>query len=311
MSDGTAKPVVGFIGVGLMGHGIAANMLKAGYPLWIKGNRNRDPVEDLLQKGAREAASPREIAERSEIVQLCLPNSAAVEAAVLGDNGIAASGKAGLIVIDSTTADPMSTERLAALLAGAGMTMVDAPLGRTPKEAEEGTLDAMVGADDATYARIRPLIECWAGAISRTGPVGSAHKMKLIMNFIGMGYAAIYAEALSLGVKSGIAPQTIRDVIGASRLSNGFFDTFMRYGVGRDPEAHKFTLENAGKDVRYVASMALATGTLNPMGAAIRNYFAHTVSSGNGQDYVGALSDHVARLNGIDLAKAVADAEKP
>jgi hypothetical protein len=112
-------------------------------------------------------------------------------------------------------------------------------------------------------------------------------------------------------VKSGIAPQTIRDVIGASRLSNGFFDTYMRYGVDRDLQAHKFSLENAGKDARYAASMALASDTLNPMGAAIRNYFAHAVATGNGKDYVGALSDHVARLNGVDLAKAVADAEKP
>lgn len=305
MSDG-GKPVIGFMGVGLMGHGMAANILKAGYPLLVKGNRNRAPVEDLLASGAQEAATPREIAGRADIVQLCLPNSAAVEAAILGPDGLLAGGRAGLIVIDSTTADPASTERLAAALAAAGMTLVDAPLGRTPKEAEAGTLDAMVGADDATFARVLPVIECWAGKISRTGAVGSAHKMKLIMNFISMGYAAIYAEALALGAKSGIAPQIVRDVIGASRLSNGFFETFMRAAVDRDFEVHRFTIENASKDVRYVAQMALASGTLNPVGAAVRNTFAHVEAIGHAGDYVGSLADHVARQNGFDLGEVVA-----
>lgn len=305
MAETAGAPVVGFIGVGLMGHGMAANILKGGFPLWIKGNRNRAPVEDLLARGAQEAASPREIAERAEIVQLCLPNSAAVESAIHGADGILAGARPGLIVIDSTTADPDSTERLAAELAAVGVTLVDAPLGRTPKEAEAGTLDAMVGADDATFARVLPVIDCWAGKISRTGPVGSAHRMKLLMNFISMGYAALYAEALTLGAKSGIAPQIVRDVIGASRLSNGFFETFMRAAVDRDFEVHRFTVANASKDMRYCAAMALATGTLNPMGAAVRNTFAHVEVTGHGGDYVGTLADHVARLSGIDLARAI------
>ena len=306
MTDPDERPVVGFIGVGLMGHGMAANILKGGFPLWIKGNRNRAPVEDLLAKGAREAATPREVAERAGIVQLCLPNSAAVEATVHGPDGLLAGARPGLIVIDSTTADPSSTDRLAADLAARGVTLVDAPLGRTPKEAEAGTLDAMVGADDATFARVLPVIDCWAGKISRTGPVGSAHRMKLIMNFISMGYAAIYAEALSLGVRSGLAPQTVRDVIGASRMSNGFFETFMRAAVDRDGAAHRFTIENASKDVRYCAAMALSSGTVNPMGAAIRNVFAQAEAAGLGGAYVGSLADHVADVNGVDLAEAVA-----
>ncbi|MBL9060003.1 MAG: NAD(P)-dependent oxidoreductase, partial [Mangrovicoccus sp.] len=227
------------------------------------------------------------------------------ESAFHGTDGILAGARRGLIVIDSTTADPASTERLGAELAAAGVTLVDAPLGRTPREAEAGTLDAMVGADDATFARVLPVIECWAGKISRTGPVGSAHKMKLLMNFISMGYAALYAEALTLGAKSGIAPQIVRDVIGASRLSNGFFETFMRAAVDRDFEVHRFTIENASKDVRYGAAMALATGTLNPLGAAVRNTFAHVEATGHGGDYVGMLADHVARLSGIELAEAV------
>lgn len=305
MSDTANKPVIGFIGVGFMGHGMAANILKGGYSLVVKGNRNREPVEDLLARGATEAATPREMAMACDIIHICLSNSPQVEAVIRGADGILASGKAGLIVIDTSTADPTSTKGLAEELAAKGMTLVDAPLGRTPKEAEAGTLDAMVGADADTFATVRPVIDCWAGNITHIGPVGSAHQMKLIMNFIGMGYAALYGEALALAAKVGLAPQTVQEVIGGSRMSNGFFDSFMQYAVGRDRDAHKFSITNASKDVRYVSNMATAAGVVNPMGAAIRNYFAQVEAQGNGADYVPMMSDHIAAMNGVDLGALV------
>ncbi len=306
----TDKPAIGFIGVGHMGHGMAANILKSGHRLWVRGNRNRAPIDDLVARGASEAASPRAMAEACDIVHICLGDSRQVEAAVRGPDGLLASGRAGLTVIDCTTSDPASTLALAAELEAAGMEMVDAPLGRTPKEAAAGTLDAMVGASDAAFARVRPVIDCWAGTITHVGPVGSAHKMKLLMNFIGMGYAALYSEALAIGVKAGVAPQTLRDVIGGSRMSCGFFDTFMQYAVGRDPEAHKFTISNGSKDVRYGVAMAAEHRVASLMGAAVAAYFTSAEGQGKAGDYVPMLSDHVAALNGIDLAAAVAEGER-
>lgn len=309
MAQNSGKPAIGFIGVGLMGHGMAANLLKAGHPLTVMGHRNRLPVDDLLGKGAVEASTPKAVAQASDIVHLCLPNSDVVAHMLRGPDGIMAAGRPGLIVIDTTTADPSVTEALAGELAASGMILVDAPLGRTPKEAEAGTLDAMVGADDATFATVEPVIATWAGNIIRTGPVGSAHKMKLIMNFIAMGYAGIYAEALTLAAKSGVAPQIVRDVIGASRLSNGFFDTFMACAVDRDPNAHRFTIQNAAKDVRYAAKMAAENGVATPVGAGVLHHFTHVEATGHGGDYVPMLADHVARFSGLDLAKAVAEGE--
>lgn len=306
-----AKPVIGFIGVGLMGHGMAANLLEGGYALHVRGHRNRAPVDDLVAKGATEAASPRAMAEACDIVHLCLSNSPQVESVIRGSDGILASGKRGLIVIDATTADPTSTTALAAELQAAGMTMVDAPLGRTPKEAEAGTLDAMVGADAETFARVLPVIECWAGNINHVGPVGAGHKMKLIMNFISMGYAALFAEAVVLGAKVGLSPQSVNQVIGSSRLSNGFFETFMKYAVGRDREAHRFSIANAAKDVRYIAAMAADAGVVNVMGASVKHYFTHVEAIGRGADYVPMLADHVGRLNGIDMDDAVRKGAKP
>lgn len=292
---------IGFIGVGFMGHGMASNLIKGGYPMWIKGNRNRKPIESLIANGAQEAATPRAMAQHCDIIHLCLSNSPQVEAVIRGDDGILAGARDGLIVIDTTTADPTSTAVLADELAAKGATFVDAPLGRTPKEAEAGTLDAMVGCDAATFAKIKPVLDCWAGNITHVGDTGSGHKMKLLMNFISMGYAALYAEATVLGASVGLPPAKVREVIGSSRLSNGFFDTFMTYAVDRDREVHKFTIENASKDLRYVNAMAAEAGIVNIMAGAAKHYFTHVEALGQGGDYVPMLIDHVARINGMDM----------
>jgi 3-hydroxyisobutyrate dehydrogenase-like beta-hydroxyacid dehydrogenase len=299
------KPVIGFIGLGFMGHGMAKNLVTKGYPLWVRGNRNRAPVESLLALGAQEAASPAHMAARCDIIHICLSNSPQVESVVLGPEGILAGTRPGLIVIDTTTADPNSTLRLAAALAEKGAHMVDAPLGRTPKEAEAGTLDAMVGCDAALFDTLRPVIGCWAATVTRIGDVGSGHKMKLLMNFLGMSYAALYSEALALGAKVGISPQTFRSVIAPSRLGGGFFDTFTRYAVDRDENAHLFTLANAAKDLRYVNAMATEAGVMNVMAGAARHYYTHAEATGQGGRFVPMLSDIVAALNGMDLAEEV------
>lgn len=298
MSD---KPVIGFIGVGLMGHGMASNILKGGYELWVKGNVNREPVESLVSKGAKEASSPKEMAEHCDIIHICLSNSPQVEAVIRGPEGILAGAREGLIVIDTTTADPVSTMALADEMSKQGVKMVDAPLGRTPKEAEEGKLDAMVGCDEGDLAVVSPVIDCWAGTVTRIGPTGSGHKMKLLMNFLGAAYAALYSETAALGAKVGISPHTFRDVIGPSRLGSGFFGTFMTYVCERDRDAHKFSIANMSKDIRYVNAMATDAGVMNVMAAAAKHYFTHAEAIGAGQDYVPMLSDHVGRLNGLDM----------
>lgn len=302
MSD---KPVIGFIGVGFMGHGMAKNIIKNGYTLFIKGNRNRAPVDSLTGMGATEVASAREMAQKCDIIHICLSNSAQVEAIFRDEDGILAGAREGLIVIETSTADPTSTMALAEELAAKGGTLVDAPLGRTPKEAEEGNLDAMVGADDATYAKVEPVIQCWAGNITRTGGTGSGHKMKLLMNFMAMGYAALYSEATVLGAKVGIPPQIVRQVIGSSRLGNGFFDTFMKYTVDRDRNAHLFTITNASKDVRYANNMASDAGVVGIMAAAVKQYYTHAEAIGRGGDYVPMLGDIVAEMNGMNMAEEV------
>ena len=300
-NDAPTQERIGFIGVGLMGHGIAKNIVEKGYKLTVMGRRNRVPVEDLLGRGATEATTPRQIAEQSTIVFLCVTGSADVEALIRGADGLGAGLRPGAIVVDCSTSDPTSTAVLAKELDAIGVALVDAPLGRTPKEAWAGTLDTMVGATDAVFARLRPVLETWAGRVVHVGGPGDGHRMKLINNFLSLGYAALYAEALTLSQKVGISPQRFDSVIRNGRMDCGFYQTFMRWTLDGDRDAHKFTLSNAFKDVRYLESMADSVHLANPMGNAVKNAFALAVAAGGAESFVPMLPMFVGAQNGVDL----------
>jgi 3-hydroxyisobutyrate dehydrogenase-like beta-hydroxyacid dehydrogenase len=295
------KERIGFIGVGLMGHGMAKNIVEKGFPLTVLAHRKREAVDDLKARGAREAASPRQVADESDVVVLCVTGSPQVEAIVQGSDGLSSAGKP-LMIIDCSTSEPASTRRMAAELAPKGITLIDAPLSRTPKDAWEGTLDVMAGGDPAAVARARPILDAFAGRVIPTGPVGTGHTMKLLNNFVSMGYAALYSEALMVGAKAGLSPAVFDAVIRNGRMDCPFYRTFFQYVIERDRNAHRFTLANALKDVSYLASFAQALGVANPLGAAVRNSFAQGVATGHGEDYVPMLSDLVAEWNGTSLA---------
>ena len=290
------KPRIGFIGVGLMGHGMAKNIVEKGYALTVMAHRNRDPVEDLKGRGAAEGLSVTDVAEASDIVLLCLPGSPQVEAVV---EAILATDCGGKAIVDTSTANPVSTRALAARAAEKGVAFVDAPLSRTPKEAWEGALDVMVGGSEADFERVRPLLETFAGKIVRVGEVGAGHTMKLLNNFISLGYAALYSEALAIGARNGVDAPTFHSVIGGGRMDCGFYQTFMDYVVGGNPNAHKFALKNAHKDMRYVASLANESGIASHVSSAVKNGFATAEAIGRGDAYLPTIADIVAELNGI------------
>ena len=291
---------IGFIGVGLMGHGMAKNIVEKGFPLTIMGNRNRTPVDDLVGRGAKEVKTAKEVAENSDIVFLCVSDSPTIESIVFGPTGLKAGAHKGLIIADASTADPTSTQKIIDDLKPLGVTFLDCPLGGTPVQAEEGKLLAMVGCDDdATFARIKPAIEAWAGRVLHLGPATSGHKLKLINNFIAQGYGAIYAEAFALAKKSGIAPQTLYDVIAGGRMDCGYFQTFSAYAAKGERESHKFSLRNALKDLRYVENMANAAVVANPIGNAVKNTYAVAVAQGEGDTYVPLVVDTIALQNGL------------
>lgn len=295
---------IGFIGLGLMGYGIARNIVEKGYPLTVVAHRNRAPVEDLVSRGAVEVRTAGELAERSSIVFLCVTGSREVEAIIRGKDGLKARLKPGSVIVDTSTADPTSTVALAEELAAAGIGLADAPLGGTPVQAAEGKLSAMVGATPEVFARIKPVLDTWAGAkITHLGGPGDGHKMKLLNNFVSLGYAAIYAEAMTLATKAGLSPEIFDSVLRGSRMDCGFYQTFMGYTIEGNREAHKFTLANAFKDLTYLESMADAVKLVNPIGNAVKNSFGMAVATGGAgsDDYVPHLPEYIGRANGVDM----------
>lgn len=289
---------IGFIGVGLMGHGIAKNLLAAGYPVYVLAHRNRAPVEDLLSKGAKEVKTLADMARNATVIHICAPGSPEVEAVVAK---LLPDLRPGTVIIDCSTSDPNSTARLAARLAEQGCHMADAPLGGTPVQAESGELSTMIGATEDIYARITPVVETWARSIVHMGDNGAGHKMKLLNNFLSLGYAAMYSEALALAEKVGITTAQFDSVIRGSRMDCGFYQTFMGYAVEGNREAHKFTLKNALKDTSYLANMADGVNLANPIGGAVKNSFALAFAAGGDgpEDYVPHLVDYVMAQNGV------------
>jgi len=294
------KERIGFIGLGAMGSGMAGNLLAKGWPVTVLAHRKRDAVDRLVASGASEAKSPRELALASDVVILCVTGSDQVQQVLHGADGVIASGKP-LFVIDCSTSNPSVTTKLAEELAQLGITLIDAPLARTPKEAAEGKLDVMVGGTAEAIARARPILEAFAARIVPTGPVGTGHTMKLLNNFVSMGYSAIYSEALMLGAKAGLTPQVFDSVLRGSRMDCGFYQAFFDFVLNRNENAQRFAMVNALKDMSYLASFALASGAVNPINAAVRNSFATAVAAGQGEAFVPALSDVIAAVNGVTL----------
>ena len=294
------KERIGFIGLGAMGSGMAGNLLAKGWPLAVLAHTRREAIDRLVAKGAKEAATPRELALASDIVILCVTGSPQVEQVVKGRDGLVSAGKP-LMIVDCSTSNPAVTTQLAPELAAQGITLVDAPLARTPKEAAEGKLDVMVGGAPEAFARARPILEAFAARVIPTGPVGTGHTMKLLNNFISMGYSAIYSEALMLGVKAGLTPQVFDSVLRGSRMDCAFYQAFFDFVLNRNENAQRFAMVNALKDMSYLASFAHSASAVNPMGAAVRNSFATAVAAGQGEAFVPALSDVIAAANGVSL----------
>ena len=230
-----AQGKVGFIGVGLMGHGMAKNIVEKGFELVVLRHRKAEAVEDLKTRGATEANLAARHGRAVRPHRAVRHRHAAGRGAGARVRTVSPQPGRPLLLIDCSTSEPESTRQLAARLAPQNIRIVDAPLSRSPKEAWEGTLDVMAGGAPADLAEALPLLNCFARRVVETGEVGTGHTLKLLNNSVSLGYAAIYAEALMLGAKSGITPEIIHKVLAGGRMDCPFFQTFFDLRGGRQP----------------------------------------------------------------------------
>ena len=298
-----SKQRIGYIGVGLMGHGAAKNILEHGYPLTVVGHRNRAPVDDLIAKGAREASTPAEVATASDILFMCLPSTVEVEQTVYGDYGVLAGAQKGLIVVDSTTADPRSTQRIGADLAARGIGMADAPVGRTPKEAEAGKLSTFIGGDPEVVRAIRPVVECYADTIVEAGALGAGHTLKLMNNFISIGTCAVISEALATAAKLGVDMRKLYDVVSAGGANSKMFQMMMPWVLEGDDSHLKGPLRIAGKDMRFYTRLAESAPATAFIAQAVNQTYQLANILGHGERYMPTLPGILAELNGCTIRK--------
>lgn len=294
-----ANKRIGFIGVGMMGHGMAKNLVAKGFPTTILGHRNRAPVEDLVKQGATEAKDLTDLVKASDIIFLCVTGTPQVEDLVYRKGGILESGSAGQIVVDTSTSQPGSTLKIAADLQARGMRFADAPLARTPVEAEQGRLNTMVGADADTFREIEPALKAFCENIFHVGDVGAGHKIKLINNFAAIGQMSLIAEALTACAKLGVDPKKYFALVSTGAANSGIFQMIAGKAVEGDFTGMKFGLANALKDVRYYNQMAMENGLSGNMAAATLQTLTQAVNMGfgNPEHLVGSLVAAVAKIN--------------
>lgn len=284
---------IGFIGVGLMGHGMAKNLVEKGFDLTVLAHRNREPVEDLKRRGAKEAKSAAELAGLVDILFLCVTGTPQVEEVVLGPGGVRQGARKGLIVVDSSTSEPAGTRRIAAELAKDGIVFVDAPLTRSPVDAEAGRLNTMVGAPDDVFAAIRPALAAFSENIFHAGPVGAGHTVKLLNNFLGLSTATLVAEAVQVCEAAGADPRVMYDICSQGGGDSRMLRMMLPKALDGDHSGLKFAIANARKDIGYYRNMAAASGIDSAIAAVVQAVYDRAVADGFADRFVPALIDAV------------------
>jgi 2-hydroxy-3-oxopropionate reductase len=210
---------VGFIGLGIMGKPMAKNLIEAGHELVVY-NRTPKKAEELAGAGAEVAASPREVAEQSDVVVTMLPDSPQVEEVLVGEEGVFEGVKEGALIVDMSTISPVITEELAARAKEKGASMLDAPVSGGDVGAIEGTLSIMVGGSDEDFQRARPLFEAMGKTVTHVGGSGAGQVVKAANQIVVALTIEAVSEALVLGSKAGVAPGKILDVLGGGLAGN-------------------------------------------------------------------------------------------
>ena len=290
---------IGLIGVGLMGHGIGKNIVTKGFALSVVAHKNRAPVESLIKLGATESASPAALAASCDLVILCVTGSPQVEDALYSENGIVKGAGAGLIIADWSTAEPASTLRIAADLAARNIHFLDTPLTRTPKEAEAGKLGLMAGGADDLLAKVRPVLNCFADTIIHAGPVGSAHQLKLINNFLSLAHAAVAAEAITVAAKAGVSMQALKDIVVAGGANSVMFERLIKVPLENDDTAAKFANKNARKDLRYYTNMTEQLPVASFLAEQVHQLYVLAENMGYAEKFVPRMVDLMMEMNGV------------
>ncbi|MDN3380124.1 MULTISPECIES: NAD(P)-dependent oxidoreductase [unclassified Pseudoalteromonas] len=289
-----SKPVIGFIGLGLMGGNMVENLQNKGYELIVM-DLNKDAVAACVARGAKTTDSAKELAAGADIVMLCLTTSAIVEKVVYSEDGILAGIKEGAVLVDFGTSIPSSTKKIGADLANKGVGMIDAPLGRTPAHAKDGLLNIMASGDIDTFNKVKPVLDEQGENVFHLGELGAGHTTKLINNFMGMTTVCAMSQAFAVADRAGVDRQQLFDIMSTGPSNSPFMQFCKNYAVDNVSDLG-FSIANANKDLGYFLQMVADLGTESKIAEGSSANLQAAFDAGMGQGNVPEIFDYFKKL---------------
>jgi 3-hydroxyisobutyrate dehydrogenase-like beta-hydroxyacid dehydrogenase len=300
MSNTDGSERIGFLGLGIMGSRMAANLARADYPLTVWTHTPGKAEQWAAEHGAQAVATPAEVAARSDIVISMVVDGEQVASVLLGEHGAIEAAREGLLFLDMSTIAPPDSRRIGAALAERGATMMDAPVTGSSPRAEDGTLAIMVGGREQDFARARPVLETMGELIVHVGELGQGEMLKLINNSMGAANAAALAEGLLLASATGIDLDALEQVVSAG--SGASIQLQMKAGPMREHDFRTlFKTAHMLKDVRLCLEEAQAAGVPFPAAAHARDLLTAAMARGRGEDDYAAIIEAAEGLAGRTL----------
>jgi len=293
---------IAYLGLGIMGQGMAANLVKAGYPVTV-WNRTAARCEPLAAQGATQASSVAEAVAGADVVMYCVSDDAAVEALVFGEGGVLAGVKAGQIVVDLTTIHPDTTRQEAAAYAEKGVRFLDAPVFGSKNEAANGGLWIVVGGDRDLFEQVKPILEILSETTHYMGGTAMGTSMKLVGNLVVASQLEALGEAMSLATKAGLDPEDVLGVLHVTDFKSPIFDGVGQMLINRDFTTH-FSLKLMLKDANLIARFAQDLNVPVPASAATREVIKAAVNKGWGGENASAFIKQLEEQAGVVVQKA-------
>ncbi len=292
---------IAYLGLGTMGGGMAANLLKAGYPLTV-WNRTPERCAALVERGARQADTVAQAVADADLIMYCLSDDAAVEDLLWGAGNLLAVVKAGQIAVDMTTVHPDTSRKCAAAYAAKGVRFLEAPVFGSKNEAANAGLWIVAGGDRDLYDEVLPVLQALSETTHYMGGTGMGTSMKLVGNLIVASQLEALGEAMVLATKAGLDPEDVLGVLHVTDFKSPIFDGVGPALIRRDFEKH-FALKLMLKDANLIARFAQDLNVPIPASAAIRENIKAAVNKGWGEQNASALIRNLEEQAGVVVKK--------
>jgi 3-hydroxyisobutyrate dehydrogenase-like beta-hydroxyacid dehydrogenase len=296
MRDGKMKQKIGFLGLGIMGGAMAANILRAGYPLMVY-NRTPEKSEALAQMGAGVASDPRHLAQATEVIIAMVTGPEALNQLLWGPQGAAGAFNEKKVFINMSSVPPRFTREMAAQLAPTGVTFVDAPVSGTKKPAEEGTLVILAGGKEEAITGLEPVFLAMGKKVIYCGPVGQGSMMKMFINLLLGIMMAGFAECLNFGRLGGLDLEAMLDTVFSGAMNSPMFQVKAPNLRDKNYPA-AFPLKHLAKDAKFVVDTAFDTGAPVPLGQMLLHLYRLGAAQGWGDEDISAIARVMEHLSG-------------